>query len=202
MPAPRAQVKPVTEPLLILLAAALVNNLVTDHLLGISPMLSAAQRLATAADMALAVTVVTGMTALGAYALERLLIIPMGLQAYRLLLLVMAIACICQLCRATLGGWLPRLFGRDHGFHQLLLMNCMLLGVVLLGAQQYAGLLTALLFGIGAGLGFALVLLGFTAINLRLVSAELPAPLRGLPLQMITLGLISLSFSAFAGLHA
>ena len=190
-----------TELLLILLAAALVNNLVTDHLLGVSPMLSAAQRLATAADMALAVVVVMGLSAFSAAALERLLIAPLKLDSYRLLLLVMTIACICQLCRAALGRYLPRLFGRDARFFQLLL-NCLLLGVVLLGAQQPASLPDSLFFGIGAGLGFALVLLGFTAINLRLIATELPEPLRGLPLQMITLGLVSLAFSAFTGLDA
>ena len=81
-----------------------------------------------------------------------------------------------------------------------MLINCALLGVTLLGVRQGSGLLDAIVFGAGAGLGFSLVLIGFTAINLRLVVTDLPAPFRGLPLQMITLGIISLAFSGFTGM--
>lgn len=189
-----------TEFFLILLAACLANNLVTDHLLGVSPMLAAAQKIDIAADMALAVTCVTAVVAFVTCLLDTLFIIPMHLENYRLLILVMTIVCICQASRAFPGRYFPRLFDRDGRFYPLLLMNCALLGVTLLRAQQDLGPLGSLIFGAGAGLGFSLVLLGFTAINLRLSVTDLPAPFKGLPLQMVTLGIISLAFSGFTGM--
>ena len=185
-----------TELVLILLAAALANNLVTDHLLGASPMLAAAQRLDVAFDMATAVTGVTIAVALATWLLDNLLITPLHLEHYRLLILVMTVAGTGQALRKMPGRYSPRLFDRDGRFYPLLLLNCMLLGVMLLGAQQDAGLPGALAYGAGAGLGYALVLLGFTAINLRLEVTDLPVPVRGLPLQVITLGIISLAFTA------
>lgn len=185
-----------TELILILLAATLANNLVTDHLLGTSPMLAAAQRLDVAFDMATAVTGITTAVAFATWLLDNLVITPLNLENYRLLILVMTVAGASQALRTLPGRYSPRLFDRDGRFYPLLLLNCTLLGVMLLGAQQDTGPLGALGYGAGAGLGYSLVLLGFTAINLRLEATDLPAPVKGLPLQVITLGVISLSFTA------
>ena len=184
-----------TEFLLILLAACLANNLVTDHLLGVSPLLAAAQKINIAVDMAIAVTGVTALVVFITCLLDTLFIAPLHLEIYRLLILVMTVVCVCQASRIIPGRYLPRLFDRDGRFYPLLMMNCALLGVTLLNVQQDIGLLGSLFFGAGAGLGFSLVLLGFTAINLRLTVTDLPAPFKGLPLQMVTLGIISLAFS-------
>lgn len=189
-----------SELLLIFLAAGLANNLVTDHLLGAGPALVGAQRLDIALDMAFAVTGVTALIAVITWLLERLLIVPLHLEDYRLLILVVSVIGICQAARSAPGSYFPRLFDRDGRFYPLLLMNCLLLGVMLLGVQQQTGLFGALVSGAGAGLGYSLVLLGFTAINLRLAVTDLPAPFRGLPVQMITLGFVSLAFSAFTGM--
>ena len=189
-----------TEFFLILLAACLANNLVTDHLLGVSPLLAAAQKINIAVDMAIAVTGVTTLVAFITCLLDTLFITPLHLENYRLLILVMTVVCVCHLSRKIPGRFYPRLFDRDGRFYPLLLMNCALLGVTLLNGQQETGLLGSLFFGAGAGLGFSLILLGFTAINLRLAVTDLPTPFKGLPLQMVTLGIISLAFSGFAGL--
>ena len=191
-----------TEFLLILLAACLANNLVTEHLLGVSPLLAAAQKINIAVDMAIAVTGVTALVAFITCLLDTLFIAPLHLEIYRLLILVMTVVCVCQASRIIPGRYLPRLFDRDGRFYPLLMMNCALLGVTLLSVQQDIGLLGSLFFGAGAGLGFSLVLLGFTAINLRLTVTDLPAPFKGLPLQMVTLGIISLAFSGLTPLIA
>ena len=187
-----------TEFFLILLAACLANNLVTDHLLGVSPLLAAAQKINIAVDMAIAVTGVTTLVAFITCLLNTLFITPLHLENYRLLILVMTVVCVCQASRTIPGRYLPRLFDRDGRFYPLLLMNCALLGVTLLNVEQDISLLGSLFFGAGAGLGFSLVLLGFTAINLRQSVSDLPAPFKGLPLQMVTLGIISLAFSGLA----
>ena len=187
-----------TEFFLILLAACLANNLVTDHLLGVSPLLAAAQKINIAVDMAIAVTGVTTLVAFITCLLDTLFITPLHLENYRLLILVMTVVCVCQASRTIPGRYLPRLFDRDGRFYPLLLMNCALLGVTLLNVEQDISPLGALFFGAGAGLGFSLVLLGFTAINLRQSVSDLPAPFKGLPLQMVTLGIISLAFSGLA----
>ncbi len=189
-----------TEFLLILLAACLANNLVTDHLLGVSPLLAAAQKINIAVDMAIAVTGVTALVAFITCLLDTLFIAPLHLEIYRLLILVMTVVCVCQGSRIIPGRYLPRLFDRDGRFYPLLMMNCALLGVTLLNVQQDIGLLGSLFFGAGAGLGFSLVLLGFTAINLRLAVTDLPVAFKGLPLQMVTLGIISLAFSGLTTL--
>lgn len=184
-----------SELVLILVAACLANNLVTDYLLGVSPIVAAAVKIDIAMDMALAVTGVITVVAFVTCLLDTLLISPLQLDNYRLIILVMTVIGVCLLSRRIPGRFFPRLFDRDGRFYPLMMMNCALLGVALINMQQEYGLLGWIFFGAGAGLGFSLVLLGFTAINLRLSVSDLPAPFKGLSIQMITLGIISLAFS-------
>ena len=85
-----------TEFFLILLAACLANNLVTDHLLGVSPLLAAAQKINIAVDMAIAVTGVTTLVAFITCLLDTLLITTLHLENYRLLILIMTVVGACQ----------------------------------------------------------------------------------------------------------
>ena len=137
------------------------------------------------------------MTAFASSLLHRFIITPLQLENYRLVILVMVVAAICLLSSRALARCLPRQHDRVAGAFSLLLLNCTLLGVALLAGQQQLGPLAALFFGLGSGLGLALVSLGFAAINLRLAAADLPVCFRGLPAQLITLGLVALAFSGF-----
>ncbi len=183
--------------LLIFLAACLANNLVTDYLLGVSPIMAAAEKIGIAADMALTVTYVTTVVAFITYLLNTFLISPWQLENYRLIILVMTVAGVCLASKQLLARLSPRLFERAGGFYPLIMMNCTLLGVTLLNIQQETGLFGSIFFGAGAGIGFSLILLAFTGINIRLSVSDLPAPFKGLSIQMITLGIISLAFSGF-----
>lgn len=186
-----------TEPLLILLAACCANNLLTERLLGVAPLVLAAERPRVARALPLAFIGLTTLTAFISSLLHGFIITPMQLENYRLLILVMAIAGICLLCSRLLARYWSRWHDKAAGVFPLLLLNCTLLGVALLAAQQQLNPLPALFFGAGSGLGLALVSWGFTAINQRLAAADLPACFRGLPIQLITLGLIALAFSGF-----
>ncbi len=190
-----------TEPALVFLAACLVNNLVADHLLGIGP-LAAAEKMEIAAAMALIVCAALPLSVVVAWLLETWLLSPLHLTDYRLLLLVMTAAGACAMAARLLRRLAPRLFERGVGRYPLLLVNCALPGAALLNLGQGRGLLTSLAFGVGAGAGFSLVLLMFTAITGRLSAGDVPVPFRGLPLQLVILGIIALAFSGFVGAGA
>jgi Na+-translocating ferredoxin:NAD+ oxidoreductase subunit A len=82
----------------------------------------------------------------------------------------------------------------------LITTNCIVLGVALLNVRQAQDFMESLLTGLGAGLGFSLVLLLFSGIRERLAAADLPLPFRGAPVALITAGIMSLAFMGFAGL--
>ncbi len=189
-----------SELLLIFLAAGLANNVVVDYLLGVSPLMAAAEKIEIAIDMALAVTYVLTVVAFITCLLDLLIISTFQLEAYRLVILVMTVTGTCLLSKKTLSHISPGLSDRTGRFYPLFMLNCTLLGVTLINVQQENGLFGSIFFGLGAGAGFALILLGFTTINARLSGSDLPASFKGLSIQMITLGIISMAFSGFPGL--
>ncbi|HAC33523.1 MAG TPA: electron transport complex subunit RsxA, partial [Gammaproteobacteria bacterium] len=78
--------------------------------------------------------------------------------------------------------------------------NCAVLGVALLNVQQQNSFFESLLFGFGASLGFALVLVLFSAMRERLEVGDVPQPFQGSAIALITAGIMSLAFMGFNGL--
>lgn len=185
---------------LILIGAALVNNVALIQLLAVCPLFGASERFDAALVLAAATAGVLTLSALINSLLHRWLLQPFGLEYLRLLVFLLVIAAVVQ-CGTliarhrypaqsqTLGWWLP-----------LIAANCAVLGVALLNVEAGAGVVPDTLRGLGAGLGFALALVPFAALRERLAEADVPAPLRGAAIQLITAGLISLAFLGFAGL--
>ena len=85
-------------------------------------------------------------------------------------------------------------------FIPLITTNCAVLGVALLNVRQTHSLLDSLFYGLGAALGFSMVLIMFTAMRERLAGADVPVPFQGAAIHMITAGLLSLAFMGFTGM--
>jgi electron transport complex protein RnfA len=82
----------------------------------------------------------------------------------------------------------------------LITTNCAVLGVALLNVQAMHSLFEAIVYGFGAALGFALVLVLFAAMRERVDAADVPDSFRGAPIALVTAGLMALAFMGFAGL--
>ena len=85
-------------------------------------------------------------------------------------------------------------------FLPLITTNCAVLGVALLNVQARHGLIESFLYGFGAAVGFALVLVLFAAVRERVDVADIPTPFKGNAIALITAGLISMAFMGFSGL--
>ncbi len=186
----------------IVIATALVNNIVVHHLFGISPLLAASRRLRLAGELSLVMIYLLTLTSVVIYLINITLFSLAGMHSFRYLLLVLCIFAIIQLSDKPIQRLAANLAELSHRFKALLTMNSLLLAGGLLTLERNPGLPAAIAFGLGTGVGFALVLLMFTAIDARLQVADLPAPVKGLSIQLITLGLIAMAFLGFTGLAA
>jgi electron transport complex protein RnfA len=184
----------------LLIGAILVNNVALIQLLAVCPLFGASDRLEAAVALAGATTVVLTLSSLCNALLYQWLLQPLGLEYLRTVVFILVIAVLVQGCalfirhayplqHQAMGRWLP-----------LIAANCAVLGVALLNTTDRSGAATATLYGLGAGLGFALVLIPFAALRERLATADVPAPFQGAAINLITAGLMSLAFLGFAGL--
>lgn len=188
-----------TELALIIIAAALVNNFVLVQFLGLCPFLGASRRLEGAAGMALATGLVLTLASAMSYLVERYVLVPLDLAYLSLVAFILVIAAAVQFTELVLRYASPLLYRLLGLYIPLIASNCAVLGVALLNSRQNNSLIEALFYGAGAALGFGLVLTLLSGLRERFDSADIPAPFRGVPITLLTAGLMSLAFYGFNG---
>jgi electron transport complex protein RnfA len=191
-----------TELLLLALGASLVNNFVLSNFLGLCPFIGVSRRFEAAAGMALATLFVLTIASGLSFSLWQWVLLPLGLEYLRTLVFILLIAGIVQFTEIMVRATSPLLHQLLGIFLPLITTNCAVLGVALLNVDRQHGLLESLVFGAGAGAGFGLALLLFTTLRERLDTADVPQAFRGVPVALVTAGLMALAFMGFAGLGA
>jgi electron transport complex protein RnfA len=188
------------EYLLLILATALVNNVLLVKFLGLCSFMGVSSRLDSALGMSLATTFVLTLAVVAGWLLEYLLIQPLGLGYLRILTFILVIASVVQFTEMVVRKVSPALHQVLGIYLPLITTNCAVLGVTLLNVQQNHGFLYSLLNGIGSALGFSLVMVLFAGLRERLALAQVPGLFAGQPIAFITAGLLSLGFMGFVGL--
>lgn len=189
-----------TNYLLILVSTALVNNFVLVKFLGLCPFMGVSKKLETALGMAMATMFVLTLSSACSYLVHAYLLQPFGLEFLRTISFILVIAGVVQFTEMFIHKTSPVLFQVLGIYLPLITTNCAVLGVALLNVQQQNSFFESLLFGLGASLGFALVLVLFSAMRERLEVAEVPLPFKGNAITLITAGIMSLAFMGFTGL--
>jgi electron transport complex protein RnfA len=190
----------VAELIVIIVSGVLVNNFVLTKFLGLCPFLGATTRLETALGMSLATTFVLTLSSAASYLLEVYVLAPLGLEWLRLISFMLVIAGAVQFTELLIRSSSPILHQVLGIYLPLITTNCAVLGVALLNIQKSQSFLQAIAYGIGAGMGFCLVMLLFAGIRERLDTADVPTPFRGAAIALVTAGLMSLGFMGFAGI--
>jgi len=188
-----------TELALIIVAAALVNNFVLVQFLGLCPFLGASQRFEGAVGLALATGLVLTLASALSYLVDALILIPLNLEYLELVAFIVVIGAAVQLTEIGLRFASPLLYRLLGLYIPLIASNCAVLGVALLNARQQHSLVQAVFFGAGAALGFGLVLVLLGGLRERIEDTDVPAPFRGVPITLITAGIMSLAFYGFNG---
>lgn len=185
---------------LILVGALLVNNFVLAQFLGLCPFMGVTRQYQPALAMGLATTFVLTTSAAASYVLYHALLVPLELEFLRIVTFIVVIAAVVQLTERVLRASSPLLHEVLGIYLPLITSNCAVLAVALLAVGQGLGFLETVVYGIGAAAGFSLVMVLFAALRERLDHAPVPGPFRGVPVALVTAGILSLGFMGFAGL--
>ena len=188
-----------TELLAIIFTAALVNNFVLVQFLGLCPFLGASRRMDGALGMALATGLVLTLASGLSYLIERYVLVPFDVEYLRLIAFILVIGAAVQFTDLALRRTSPVLHRILGLYIPLIASNCAVLGVALLNSTQQRTLLSALLYGAGAALGFGIVLTLLSGLRERLEDADVPSPFKGPAIALITAGIMSMAFFGFSG---
>lgn len=193
----------------LFLAAVFEENLALAFFLGICTFLAVSKSFDTAVGLGIAVIAVqtitvpvnnlvfNGLLVEGAWAWIGLP--EIDLRFLKLVGFIGVIAAMVQILELVLDRFAPRLYRALGIFLPLITVNCAILGGSLFMVERRYDFPEALIYGFGSGVGWALAIVAFAAIRERLRYSDMPEGVRGLASAFLVTGLMSLGFSAFAG---
>lgn len=184
----------------ILVSAILVNNFVLSRFLGICPFLGVSKQVETSIGMGMAVTFVMTLAGILTYFVQKLLLVPRGLEHLQVVAFILVIASLVQFVEIVLQKMSPTLYQALGVFLPLITTNCAVLGLALLNIQYKFNLMQTIVHSVGAAVGFSLAIVLFAGIREKLEIADVPVPFAGFPIALITASLMSIAFLGFSGL--
>ena len=190
----------------IILSAVLTNNFIFSQFLGCCPFLGCSSKIDTAAGMGLAVTFVMVMTVplnylLYEYVLKaNALVEGVDLNFLSFIVFIATIAAFVQLVEMIVEKFSPTLYSQLGIFLPLITTNCAVLGVAILMIQKEFNLLQSIVYSVATAIGFALALVLFAGIRERLELEDVPKAVQGVPVALITAGILAMAFMGFSGL--
>ena len=189
-----------SEYLLLLVGTVFVNNIVLVKFLGLCPFMGVSRKVDTAIGMSAATTFVLTLSAVLSYMINSWVLAPLGLEYLRTIAFIIAIAAVVNFTEMVVHKTSPLLYNVLGIFLPLITTNCAVLGVALINVQEQNGFIESVIYGLGAALGFSLVLILFAALRERINVADVPAPFRGSAIGLVTAGLMALAFMGLGGL--
>ncbi|MFA5423074.1 MAG: Rnf-Nqr domain containing protein [Phycisphaerae bacterium] len=187
--------------ILSFISVVLVNNLVLTKFLGICPYLGVSGRFDMAFGMGMAVTFVVTLSGTLTWLIDNLILMPYGLEVTRYVCFILVIAGAVQLVEMYMQKFFPLLHASFGIFLPLITTNCAILGLCLfLNLWGIRDFITAVVMSFGAGIGFTIAICIMAGIRENLKTADVPKCLQGAPITLITAGILSLAFMAFAGM--
>lgn len=188
------------EILLIAFAAIITENFIFSRFLGICPFLGVSEKPSTATGMGLAVMFVMTVSSALTWLVYEYVLIPSGLEYIKTIAFILIIAALVQIIEMFLKKFVPALYQALGIYLPLITTNCAVLGAALLNVQNGFSFIESVVFGLSAAIGFTVALLIFAGVRERLRFATPPAAFKGVPILLVSAGLIAMAFSGFAGI--
>lgn len=190
------------EFVLMMVSAALVNNVILARFLGLCSFMGVTTRVDTAAGMGLATTFVITVSSMADWVVQTYLLDAYGLGFLRTVTFILVIATAVQFTEMTIRKVSPNLFQMLGIYLPLITTNCAVLGVALLLVEGHMNFINATLFAFASSLGYSLVMVIFAGMRERLVLADTPRLFAGPPIAFIVAGMLAMGFMGFSGIAA
>ncbi|NCB92161.1 MAG: electron transport complex subunit RsxA [Clostridia bacterium] len=188
------------ELLMIAIGSALVNNVVLSQFLGLCPFLGVSKKMDTAAGMGGAVIFVLTLSSLCTSIIYNLVLVKLGMEYMQTIVFILVIAALVQLVEMFLKKAMPALYKSLGVYLPLITTNCAVLGVALLNVQNEYGILAGTVNGFATAVGFTIAIVLMAGIREKIEYNDVPKPFRGMPIVLLTAGLMSIAFFGFSGL--
>ena len=185
--------------LLIAIASALVNNVVLSQFLGLCPFLGVSKKVNTAAGMGGAVIFVITIASIFASLIYDFILCPLNITYLNTIVFILVIAALVQLVEMVLKKMSPALYESLGVYLPLITTNCAVLGVAIINVQKEYNLIKSVVNGVGTAIGFTVAIVIMAGIREKIEYNDVSPAFKGMPIVLLTAGLMSIAFMGFAG---
>ncbi len=186
--------------ILIVVAGALINNVVLNQFLGICSFLGVSKQMKASASLGGAVIFVITVASGVASLLYDYVLKPFDLDYMKTIVFILVIAALVQIVEMFLKKTSPAMYKALGIYLPLITTNCAVLGVALTNVQNGYNFIESVLSGFGTAVGYTIAIVLLAGIRSRINEEDIPAPLRGAPIVLISAALMSIAFMGFPGL--
>ena len=190
----------IQELLVIVIASSLVNNVDLSQFLGLCPFLGVSKKTETATGMGVAVIFVITLASAVAGAIYQFILVPFDIAYLQTIVFILVIAALVQFVEMFLKKYIPGLYQSLGVYLPLITTNCAVLGVALTNVQKNYGILTGVVNGFATAVGFTISIVILAGIREKLTYNEIPESFKGMPIVLVTAGLMAIAFCGFSGL--
>ena len=184
----------------IIIVAIFVNNVVLSQFLGICPFLGVSKKVDTAIGMGVAVTFVLTIATIVTFLLQKGILEAFGLEYLQTITFILVIAALVQMVEIVLKKISPSLYQALAVVLPLITTNCVILGVAILVIQKEYNLLESVVYAVATAIGYAMALVIFSSIREQLALTKVPKAIQGIPVALITAGIMAMAFMGFSGI--
>ena len=189
-----------TSLIMIIVTSALINNVVLNQFLVICSFLGVSKQMKASASLGVAVIFVITIASAVSSLLYDFVLAPLGMDFMKTIIFILVIAALVQIVEMFLKKKSPAIYRALGIYLPLITTNCAVLGVALTNVQNGYNFLESILAGFGTAVGYTLAIVLLAGIRSRIHEEDIPAPLRGAPIVMISAALMSIAFMGFSGL--
>lgn len=186
--------------LLIIISSAIVNNVVLSQFLGLCPFLGVSKKVDTALGMGVAVIFVITISAFITSLIYKFILATLGLEYLQTIVFILVIAALVQFVEMFLKKSVPSLYEALGVYLPLITTNCAVLGVALNSVTYGYNILESTIYGFGISFGFTISIVILAGIREKMEYNEISASWKGMPIVLVTAGLMSIAFFGFSGI--
>jgi electron transport complex protein RnfA len=188
------------ELILVLVASALVNNVVLSQFLGLCPFLGVSKKVETAAGMGAAVIFVITVSSALCSIIYNQLLVRLHMEYLNTIVFILVIACLVQFVELILKKYSRALYNALGVYLPLITTNCAVLGVAIINVNKNYALLPSTFNGFGTASGFTIAIIIMAGIREKIEYNDVPNSFKGSPIVLVTASLMAIAFFGFAGL--
>ena len=190
----------VKDLLIIMISSSLVSNVVLSQFLGLCPFLGVSKKTKTASGMGFAVIFVITLASIVAGVIYKYILLPFNITYLQTIVFILVIAALVQFVEMFLRKYIPSLYESLGVYLPLITTNCAVLGVALTNVQKEYGILEGIVNGFATAVGFTIAIVILSGIREKMEYNDVPESFKGMPIVLVTAGLMAIAFCGFSGL--